>query len=85
MLSTTIEMELESQEEETMAQEMEDTDEEELELCETEKPRFFIVEMSQIEALLNRCPKCGSLPGSKSTGKPRNIIWKQNGKLCKRS
>ena len=46
-----------------------------------EKPRFVLVEFSQLEELLQHCPKCGSLPGGRTTGKPRTIHWTKTGKF----
>lgn len=46
----------------------------------TNKPRFVLVELSQLEKLLQHCPECGRAPGGRSTGKPRNIAWTKKGK-----
>ena len=45
-----------------------------------DKPRFVLVEVTQLEKLLKRCPQCGKLPGGKKTGKSRAISWKKSGR-----
>ena len=44
-----------------------------------ELPRFVLVEVSQLEKLLQRCPLCGALPGGPRTGLSRNIEWTKKG------
>lgn len=43
------------------------------------KYRYVLVELSQLEKLLQRCPDCGRLPGGRSTGQRRHIKWLKNG------
>ena len=52
-----------------VGEEMED--EEEVEVG-GDKPKFVLVEFCQLEKLLQRCPKCGRLPGGPKAGKPKD-------------
>lgn len=58
-------------EEEQMSEE--EPEEEPEEEINTKKPRFAIVELSQLEKLLQHCPNCGKLPGGRSSGHNRDI------------
>ena len=54
-------------------------DESQDEPVEEQLPRFLLVEMDSINTLLQRCFKCGRLPGGKNEGKPRPITWSRSG------